>query len=78
MTSTDDATTAEPARPALRIVRGAPDEAELAALVAVLAARGGGEPEPEPVRSGWTDRTFGLRGRFDPGPGAWQRSARTR
>jgi hypothetical protein len=42
-----------PARPLLRVVRGEPTPEELAALVAVLASRGGGEPAPEPVRSPW-------------------------
>jgi hypothetical protein len=69
----------EPARPALRVVRGTPDEAELAALVAVLAARSGsGEPAPEPERGGWGDRTQLVRGQLPFGRGAWRRSARTR
>ncbi|SEF36360.1 Acyl-CoA carboxylase epsilon subunit [Amycolatopsis pretoriensis] len=39
--------------PVVRVVRGAPDETELAALVAVLAAAGATRPaaaEPAPVR----------------------------
>jgi hypothetical protein len=44
----------------VRIVRGEPSAEELAALVAVLAARaaaGTGEPEAAPAAfSGWTDR----------------------
>jgi hypothetical protein len=59
---------------ALRIVRGEPSPEELAALVAVLAARsaaGGGEPAAPRSASGWTDRAryvrsarpeFGARG----------------
>jgi hypothetical protein len=40
--------THEEMRPALRIVRGAPTAEEIAALVTVLAAVGGGE-EPSPT-----------------------------
>jgi hypothetical protein len=66
----------EPARPPyLRIVRGEPTGAEVAALVAVLAARAAAAPAPAPPRSSWADptRRLGLPPR--PGPGAWRRSA---
>jgi hypothetical protein len=60
--------------PFLRVVRGEPTPEELAALVAVLAARPAAA-EPPPVRSAWSDpaRRLGLTTR--PGPGAWRRSA---
>jgi Acyl-CoA carboxylase epsilon subunit len=60
--------------PLLRVVRGEPTAEELAALVAVLAARAGAEPPPEPLRSAWADPARQL---FAPrvGPGAWRRSA---
>jgi hypothetical protein len=61
--------------PYLRVVRGEPAAEELAAVVAVLAARAGA-PAPAPrVRPAWADpaRRLGLTAR--PGPGAWRRSA---
>jgi hypothetical protein len=70
-----------PARPVLRIVRGEPDAAELAALTVVLAAAGGGDedeaPEPGPP-STWARRTDLVRGPVHPGPGGWRASARPR
>ena len=72
-----------PARPTLRIVRGEPDAAEIAALTAVLAAAGGGDsadgeaPEPTP-RSGWARHVDLVRGPVHPGPGGWRASARPR
>jgi hypothetical protein len=65
----------------VRIVRGEPSPEELAALVAVLAARaaagaGNGEAAPTPV-SGWTDRARYVRsGRVEFGARAgWRSSA---
>jgi hypothetical protein len=70
-----------PSRPVLRIVRGEPDAAELAALTAVLAAAGGGAddgaPDPTPA-SGWARRVDLVRGPVHPGPGGWRASARPR
>ncbi|HEY7100554.1 MAG TPA: acyl-CoA carboxylase epsilon subunit [Mycobacteriales bacterium] len=62
--------------PYLRVVRGEPTAEELAALVAVLAARSAAAPEPaRRRRSAWADpaRRLGLAHRA--GPGAWRRSA---
>jgi hypothetical protein len=62
--------------PYLRVVRGEPTAEELAALVAVLAARQAAAPAPAPrPRSAWADpaRRLGLTDR--PRPGAWRRSA---
>ncbi|MGQ0842584.1 MAG: acyl-CoA carboxylase subunit epsilon [Sporichthyaceae bacterium] len=65
-----------PARPVLRIVRGTPDDYELAALVAVLAARSGAEaPKPPKAPSAWTDRSRLVRRHLYPGEGAWRASA---
>ena len=62
------------ARPLLRVVHGSPSPEELAALIAVIAARGaGGEPEPRPVRSPWARPI--LRTPLSHGPGAWRASA---
>jgi hypothetical protein len=57
----------------LRVVRGDATPEELAALIAVLAGRGGAEPQPEPARSLWSRPA--LRGPLHPGPGAWLASA---
>lgn len=73
----EDATEEAPARPLLRIVRGTPDELELAALTAVIASAassaGGGEPKPV-RRSLWADPTARVRRPLHPGPGAWRAS----
>lgn len=69
-----------PARPLLRVVRGNPDEAELAALTAVVAAAaaagdGGTVDQPE-RRSFWADRAALVRRPLPrPGSGAWRASA---
>jgi hypothetical protein len=63
-------------RPALTVVRGDASPEELAALVAVLAARGSGEAAPEePARPRWGAPGTGLRRPVQPGPGAWRASA---
>ena len=75
-----DAPAGSTGQPLLRVVRGTPDEAELAALLAVLAARGGGTDE-EPMAAtvgGWSDPAHRLRTPLPHGPGAWRASARLR
>ncbi|SHG48361.1 acyl-CoA carboxylase subunit epsilon [Streptoalloteichus hindustanus] len=69
----------QPRRPLLRVVRGAPDDVELAALTAVvagLASAGAdaGTTSPRP-RSTWADPAARLRHPPRPGPGAWRASA---
>ncbi|MEJ5945840.1 acyl-CoA carboxylase subunit epsilon [Pseudokineococcus basanitobsidens] len=64
-----------PRRPLLRVVRGAPDDAELAALVAVVTARPAapapaGPPAPT---SRWGDPGHHL-GVVVPGPDVWRTS----
>jgi hypothetical protein len=61
-------------RPLLRIVRGEPTAEELAALIAVLSARGGAAPAPEPVRSAWGRPGSGVRGALATHAGAWRES----
>lgn len=64
-------------RPLLRVVRGNPDDEELAALttvVAGLAARPG-EPEQNTRRSLWSDPAHRLGVSPRPGVGAWKASA---
>jgi hypothetical protein len=74
----------EPARrPLLRIVRGEPDDTELAALTAVVAARAAAAARARraahtpPAASRWGDLAGILRVPPRPGPGAW-RSAGSR
>jgi hypothetical protein len=60
----------------LRIVRGDATPEEVAALVAVLAARSGAPAEDEaPVRSPWAAPQV-RRPLPQPGPGAWRAAAR--
>jgi Acyl-CoA carboxylase epsilon subunit len=62
--------------PSLRVVRGEPTAEELAALVAVLAARAFVSAD-RPVRTTvWSDRGRLVRRQLAPGPGAWRSSAR--
>jgi hypothetical protein len=70
----EDTAPAEPQRPLLRIVRGEPSPEELAALVAVLAARAAGDEPPAPVASAWSSRRAQLRRAVHVGPGEWQAS----
>ncbi|CUU54459.1 Acyl-CoA carboxylase epsilon subunit [Parafrankia irregularis] len=68
----------EPAgRAHLRLVRGDASPEEIAALVAVLAARAASGPPVVRARSTWADPALAMRGRLTAGPGAWSRSART-
>lgn len=61
----DESTAAgEGARPMLRVVRGTPDDAELAALTAAVAgaaSTGGEAQEPRRPLSVWADRSRQLR-----------------
>jgi hypothetical protein len=64
-------------RPYLRIVRGNPDDEELAALAAVVAAAASAPagPPKRNHRSHWADHARLLRQPLHPGPGAWRASA---
>ena len=65
-----------PVIPLFGVVRGTPSPAELAALVAVIASRGGDVEEPEPaLPSRWAAPAARLRQPLHPGPGAWAASA---
>ena len=66
----------EPQRPLLRVVRGEPTPEELAALIAVVAAKAGGEGAAAPQHvSAWTDRSLLVRRPIGHGPGQWRASA---
>lgn len=83
MTGRDGATAAV-AAPHVQVVRGTPDDVELAALVAGLVAASGaahddGADDAEP-RSAWSDRARtlpGSAGTWRPGPDAWRTSLRS-
>ena len=63
----------EVSAPLLRVVRGEPTPDELAAVVAVLAARAAADPlPPAQVRRTWAAPV--LRAPLRPGPGAWRAS----
>ena len=66
--------------PVLRVVRGAPDDDELAALTAVVLATSAADAAdaaamPQAQRSAWADRSALMRRSTHPGPGAWRASA---
>jgi hypothetical protein len=67
-----------PVRPLLRVVRGKPTAEELAALVAVLASRGGSETAPEPPRSPWGRPGAAIRYPLSTHVGAWRASGLVR
>ena len=63
--------------PALRVVHGSPSPEELAALVAVLAARDpaqGAASGRGILRNGWSERSRLLRAPLMRGPGGWRAS----
>jgi hypothetical protein len=66
-------------RPVLKVVRGEPTDAELAALIAVIAARAAAASASDsvgvPPRSVWSDPAHALRRPLSPGADAWRRSA---
>jgi hypothetical protein len=72
--------TVDPGQAHVRVVRGDPDDVELAALVAGLAAVAvPDDAGPDGPRSAWTDRRRTVRGPAGspaPGPDAWRWSLR--
>ena len=62
--------------PLLRVVKGAPDDYELAALTAVVAGLASAGPvEDKPVRrSEWANPARRVRRPLQHGPGAWRAS----
>ena len=77
-TPDQDEQTPEQRRALFRVVRGEPDDIEVAALAVVLAAAAsaGSAAESGGTRrtSVWTDRQPMLRQQLHPGPGAWRNS----
>ena len=77
MSGDDGVQDVQPGRPLLRVVRGAPDEAELAALTAVVASIAVSPAEQstdEQAPSAWADRESLARRPLAHGPGAWRTS----
>jgi hypothetical protein len=77
MATSETPETAEPARPALRIVSGSPTPEELAAVTAIVAAGSSGAgdaPERRAIRGGWSDPAARHRPALIPGPNAWRSS----
>jgi hypothetical protein len=68
--------TPEERRARFRVVRGEPDDAELAALTVVLAAASAATaPSPAPAaRDRWSEPSTRFRAPLHPGPGAWKTS----
>ena len=65
--------TPEERRALFRVVRGEPDDAELAALTVVLATT---TSAPAPTaRDRWSDPSVRFRTPLHPGPGGWKASA---
>jgi hypothetical protein len=63
----------ESSAPLLKVVRGNPSAEELAALIAVVAARASATAEPQPPTRPLWGRPV-LRPDLTPGPGAWRAS----
>ncbi|HUP98947.1 MAG TPA: acyl-CoA carboxylase subunit epsilon [Aeromicrobium sp.] len=62
-------------KPLLRVVKGDPSPEELAALVAVIAARSSAPVRRRRTRSEWGHPAHQMRGMLRRGPDAWHRSA---
>lgn len=67
-------TTQDPQQPLLRVVSPDATPEEVAALVAVLSALGGGEPEAPRPRSQWAAPHRAVRRTLPHGRGAWRAS----
>jgi hypothetical protein len=82
--TSDESETAAEQQALLKVVQGAPTDEELAALVAVVAshrAQVGADATAEARamrRSGWTDRSRGLRQPHRPGPHGWRAAGQPR
>ena len=60
--------------PFLRVVNPDATPEEIAAVVAVFSALGGGAPAPAPPRSEWADPARRMRGHLAHGSGSWRAS----
>ena len=64
-----------PARPLLQVVNPDATPEEVAAIVAVLSALGGGSPAPRRARPTWNHPARLVRQPVAPGHGGWRSSA---
>ncbi|HEY3472154.1 MAG TPA: acyl-CoA carboxylase epsilon subunit [Amycolatopsis sp.] len=64
----------EPARPQLTVVRGLPDDAELAAVIAALLVASAPPSQAEPTRSAWAAPAARRDAPRTAGPDAWRLS----
>lgn len=78
MTGGAEADAAPAVAPLFSVVHGHPTDEEVAALVAVLTATGGGvgPRTPAPHRSTWADPARRMQPTLAPGPDVWRLSAR--
>jgi hypothetical protein len=75
----EDASAVEPVEtPVLRVITPDATPEEIAAVVAVFAAMGGGGAVPERPRSEWASPARRMRRTLPHGPGAWRASALAR
>lgn len=72
---TDEQPNEAPQQPQLRVVNPDATPEEVAAIVAVFSALGGGEPAPEKPKSVWADPARRMRQPIRHGRGAWRASA---
>jgi hypothetical protein len=66
---------AEATKPLLTVIDAHATPEEVAAIVTVLSALGGGAPAPKPVRSNWAHPAYGMRAPYPSGRGGWRASA---
>ncbi|GAA1181905.1 hypothetical protein GCM10009584_25090 [Ornithinimicrobium humiphilum] len=76
LAASEESSPSAPELPVIRVERGNPTPAQLAALTVVLAAASGGEQAPpQQRRTLWTARSRFARPRPAVGPGGWRASA---
>jgi hypothetical protein len=62
-------------KPVLKVIDAHATPEEVAAIVTVLSALGGGAPAPKPVRSQWAHPSRSMTAPFPSGHGGWRASA---
>jgi len=64
----------EETKPLLKVIDAHATPEEVAAIVTVLSALGGGAPAPKPARSQWAHPGRGMRAPYASGRGGWKTS----
>ena len=72
------AASGDDAKPVLRVVSGNPSDEEIAAILAVVSARGRRAAKPTPHFSLWARKSRQVRPAQRPGYGAWRASTMPR